>query len=56
MPEEESDNADLATHLRVALFGGPVILYNVLEESRLKAEYWTARAEGRKPYDPHAGA
>ncbi len=30
------------------------ILYNAVEESRLKAEYWTARAEGRSPYDPHA--
>ena len=32
------------------------ILYNVVEESRLKAEYWIARSEGRKPYDPHSGA
>jgi hypothetical protein len=32
------------------------ILYNVVEKSRLKAEYWTARAEGRDPYDPHRGA
>lgn len=31
------------------------ILYNVVEESRLKAEYWIAREEGRTPYDPHAG-
>jgi hypothetical protein len=30
------------------------ILYNVLEESRLKAEYWIARSQGRTPYDPHA--
>ncbi len=32
------------------------ILYNVVEQSRLKAEYWTARAAGRAPYDPHRGA
>lgn len=32
------------------------ILYNVAEQSRLKAEYWMAKAEGLKPYDPHAGA
>jgi hypothetical protein len=32
------------------------ILYNAVEESRLKAEYWIARSEGRNPYDPHAGA
>jgi hypothetical protein len=31
------------------------ILYNAVEESRLKAEYWIARSEGRKPYDPHGG-
>ncbi|MCM2371007.1 DUF2695 domain-containing protein [Aporhodopirellula aestuarii] len=29
------------------------ILYNAVEESRLKAEYWTARAEGIEPHDPH---
>lgn len=29
------------------------ILYNAMESSRLKKEYWRARAEGRKPYDPH---
>lgn len=32
------------------------ILYNAAEESRLKAEYWIARSEGRNPYDPHRGA
>ncbi len=32
------------------------ILYNVSEQNRLKAEYWVARSEGRRPYDPHAGA
>jgi uncharacterized protein DUF2695 len=31
------------------------ILYNAVEQSRLKAEYWTARAEGRDPFDPHNG-
>lgn len=31
------------------------ILYNAVEESRLKAEYWRARAEEIEPYDPHAG-
>ena len=31
------------------------VLYNVLDESRLKAEYWTARAQGSVPYDPHSG-
>jgi hypothetical protein len=29
------------------------ILYNAVETSRLKSEYWTARAEGRDPFDPH---
>ena len=32
------------------------ILYNVVEQNRLKAEYWIARADGRDPYDPHSGA
>jgi hypothetical protein len=32
------------------------LLYNVAEESRLKSQYWKARAEGLKPYDPHKGA
>jgi hypothetical protein len=32
------------------------ILYNAVEQSRLKAEYWIARSEGRNPYDPHGGA
>ena len=32
------------------------ILYNVAPESRLAKEYWTARAQGRRPYDPHEGA
>ncbi|HYC30875.1 MAG TPA: DUF2695 domain-containing protein [Gemmatimonadales bacterium] len=31
------------------------ILYNAADESRLKAEYWRARAEGSEPYDPHRG-
>jgi len=31
------------------------ILYNAVESSRLKAEYWRARAENIEPYDPHAG-
>ncbi len=29
------------------------ILYNVVEGSRLASEYWKAKAEGKKPYDPH---
>ncbi|HKE55461.1 MAG TPA: DUF2695 domain-containing protein [Pyrinomonadaceae bacterium] len=29
------------------------ILYNAADSSRLKAEYWRARAENREPYDPH---
>lgn len=32
------------------------ILYNVVENGRLKAEYWTARSEGRNPYNPHGSA
>ncbi len=32
------------------------ILYNAVEECRLKAEYWIARSEGRDPFDPHRGA
>jgi hypothetical protein len=31
------------------------ILHNAVEESRLKAEYWRARAEGLEPHDPHLG-
>ena len=31
------------------------ILYNAADGSRLGAEYWGARAEGREPYDPHQG-
>ena len=31
------------------------ILYNAANSSRLKAEYWRARAENREPYDPHRG-
>lgn len=31
------------------------ILFNAAEGSRLKAEYWRARAEEIEPYDPHAG-
>jgi hypothetical protein len=31
------------------------ILYNAVEKSRLKAEYWRARAEKIEPYDPHVG-
>ncbi len=31
------------------------ILYNAVEDSRLKAEYWRARAEQIEPYDPHRG-
>ena len=31
------------------------ILYNAVEESRLKAEYWRARADEIEPYDPHVG-
>jgi hypothetical protein len=30
------------------------ILLNAVEVSRLKAEYWRARAEETEPYDPHA--
>ena len=29
------------------------ILYNVVEENRLKAGYWMARAEGLEPRNPH---
>ena len=29
--------------------------YNVAEGSRLAAEYWRARADGREPYNPHKG-
>ena len=29
------------------------ILYNAADSSRLKAEYWRARAENCEPYDPH---
>ena len=32
------------------------ILYNVVEESRLKAEYWQARAAGVEPPNSHKGA
>jgi hypothetical protein len=32
------------------------ILYNAVEKSHLKAEYWMARSEGRNPYDPHGEA
>jgi len=32
------------------------ILYNVVEENRLKAEYWKARAAGLEPPNPHKGA
>ncbi len=32
------------------------ILYNVVEENRLTAEYWKARAEGLEPPNPHKGA
>jgi len=31
------------------------ILHNACEESRLKAEYWKARAQGHQPRDPHSG-
>lgn len=31
------------------------ILYNAVESSKLKAEYWQARANGQPAYDPHAG-
>jgi hypothetical protein len=31
------------------------ILYQAVEVSRLRAEYWRARAEAIDPYDPHAG-
>ncbi|HEU0300882.1 MAG TPA: DUF2695 domain-containing protein [Longimicrobium sp.] len=31
------------------------ILYNAMEDSRLKARYWEARAKGQLPPDPHAG-
>ena len=30
------------------------ILYNAVEQNRLKAEYWRARADEIEPYDPHA--
>lgn len=32
------------------------ILYNAVEQSRLKSEYWTARTEEIEPYDPHTGS
>jgi hypothetical protein len=32
------------------------ILYNAVETSRLKAEYWRARAQGVEPPGPHHGA
>lgn len=32
------------------------ILYNVVEENRLKSEYWKACAEGLAPPNPHKGA
>ena len=32
------------------------ILYTAVDESRLKAEYWKARAEQIEPYDPHRGS
>lgn len=32
------------------------ILYNVVEENRLKAGYWKARAAGLEPPNPHKGA
>ena len=32
------------------------ILYNAVEQCRLKAEYWIARSEGRNPPDPHGEA
>ena len=32
------------------------ILYNVIEENRLKAEYWIARSQGVEPPNPHKGA
>lgn len=31
------------------------ILYNAVETSRLKADYWKAQAAGGKAYDPHRG-
>ena len=31
------------------------ILYNVVKENRLKAEYWIARSKGLEPRDPHNG-
>ena len=31
------------------------ILYNAVASSRLKANYWKAKAEGREPYNPHLG-
>jgi hypothetical protein len=32
------------------------ILYNAAEQSRLKAEYWVARSEGRDSYNSHGGS
>lgn len=31
------------------------ILYNAVEQSRLKERYWKARARGQMPRDPHGG-
>ena len=54
---EEKDLSDVF-HVLMAKGGfcDCEILYNVVEESRLKAEYWKARAEGRKPKDPHGAS
>lgn len=46
--------------LHVLMFQGGFcdceILYNAVEESRLKAGYWKARAAGLEPPNPHKGA
>ena len=54
------DEADLSDVFHVLMSKGGFcdceILYNVGENSRLRAEYWRARGENRVPYDPHKGA
>lgn len=53
-PEEQVD----VFHVLMARGGNCdcEILYNAVEESRLKARYWEARAKGQAPDDPHATA
>jgi hypothetical protein len=51
---DEADRADIFNVLRAqGGFCDCEILYNVAETSRLKAEYWRARAEGKEPPPAH---